>query len=433
MRIIIADDEPRMGLLLSNRLEDDGHFVKAATSGKEALAELENGYELLITDLRMPDMDGVELTKRAKKLYQDLPVILMTAYAGIDTAVAAMKAGAEDYIVKPFSLDEMALLVTKIDESRRLRAEVGFRRTGDLSDELIAGVSEAMRRTMALISKAAGNDSTVLLLGDTGTGKELAARAIHSASKRSKGPFIPVNCASLSEQLLESELFGHEKGAFTGAHKSKPGRFELAHGGTLFLDEIGELSQGIQAKLLRAIQDRMIYRLGGINPIKVDIRLIAASNRDLESAAKSGDFRDDLFFRIAVFPIKMPSLEERVEDIPALVEYFLKKTSYSAGIAKSALERLVDSKWRGNIRELFNVLERAEILAEGEMIEAKHLSCNLDIPPSPRTLDQIEREALLEAIRKSDGNKSKAAKLLGITRRMIYSRMKTLGLSEEEI
>jgi len=440
MRILIADDEPKMGFLLSSRLEDDGHFVKAVTGGKDALSELPNGYDLLITDLKMPDMNGVELLERARKYSPDLHVILMTAYASVDTAISAMKAGAEDYIVKPFPLDEMARLVDKVDSARKLSVEVNYRRHGEISDVAIIGNSPAMKQVFDVIDKVAGTDASVLILGESGTGKELVARSIHLKSRRADGPFIAVNCASLSENLLESELFGHEKGAFTGAYKAKPGRFELADGGTLFLDEIGELPGGIQAKLLRTLQDNVINRVGGVNPIKVDIRLLTATNRDLKAAMEKGIFREDLYFRLAVFPIQVPSLAERREDIPSLIKHFLEQRNYTGGVSEEAVALFKEAPWRGNVRELFNVVERATILASGSEIQARHLPPLNQSPPNDSginvgrmTLDDMERTAIIAALRKTRGNKTEAAGLLGITRRMIYSRMKKLGLSDEDI
>lgn len=440
MRILIADDEPKMCFLLTSRLEEEGHFVKSVNGGKIALSELPNGYDLLITDLKMPDMNGVELLEKAKRHYPGLRVILMTAYASVDTAISAMKAGAEDYIIKPFPLDEMVILVDKVDKARKLTQEINFRRWDEISEIVIIGQSKCMREVYDVIDKVAGTDATVLILGESGTGKELAARSIHLKSKRADGPFIAINCASLSENLLESELFGHEKGAFTGAHKAKPGRFELADGGTLFLDEIGELPGGIQAKLLRAIQNGIINRVGGINPIKVDIRLIAATNRDLKSAMEKGLFREDLYYRLAVFPIRMPSLAERREDIPDLVNHFLREKGYSGGIDTEAMLALKTSSWRGNVRELFNVVERATILASGGCIEKMHLprvetlsAIGVSAGQSKMTLEDMERTAIVEALRKTRGNKTEAAKILGITRRMIYSRMKKLGMSDEEV
>lgn len=440
MRILIADDEPKMGFLLSSRLEEEGHFVKTVTGGKEALIQLENGYDLLITDLKMPDMNGVILLENAKNRFSGLRVILMTAYASVDTAISAMKAGAEDYIIKPFPMDEMVRLVEKVDQARKLNQEVNFRRGDEIGDVEIVGKTACMREVFEIIDKVACTDATVLILGESGTGKELAARSIHLKSNRVNAPFIAINCASLSEHLLESELFGHEKGAFTGAHKAKPGRFELADGGTLFLDEIGELPGGIQAKLLRAIQNGVINRVGGVNPIKVDIRLIAATNRDLKTAMENGAFREDLYYRLAVFPIRMPSLAERREDIPELISHFLSEKGYKGGIDKDAVEILKQAPWRGNVRELFNVVERATILASGGIIQLEHLP-QLDVKDSPvmtlgtgkMTLDDMERTAIVTAIRRSKGNKTEAAKILGITRRMIYSRMKKLGITEEDI
>ncbi len=440
MRILIADDEPKMGLLLSSRLEEEGHFVRTVTDGTDALSELPNGYDLLITDLKMPDMSGVVLLEKAKTRHTGLRVILMTAYASVDTAISAMKAGAEDYIMKPFSMDEMVRLVEKVDKARKLTQEVSFRRGDEIGEVTIVGDSPCMKEVFEIIDKVATTDATVLILGESGTGKELAARQVHLKSNRANEPFIAINCASLSEHLLESELFGHEKGAFTGAHKAKPGRFELADGGTLFLDEIGELPGGIQAKLLRAIQHGIINRVGGVNPIKIDIRLIAATNRDLESEMKKGNFREDLYYRLAVFPIKMPSLTERREDIPKLVSYFLDKKGYAGSISEEALETLKEAPWRGNVRELFNVIERATILAAGGEIVRNYLPPLSDEQPSSAgikvgkmTLENMERTAILAALRKTKGNKTKAAKILGITRRMVYSRMKKLGLTDEDI
>ncbi|MGC9315254.1 MAG: sigma-54-dependent transcriptional regulator [bacterium] len=440
MRILIADDEPKMGFLLSTRLEEEGHFVKTVTGGKEALIQLENGYDLLITDLKMPDMNGVILLEKAKNRFSGLRVILMTAYASVDTAISAMKAGAEDYIIKPFPMDEMVRLVEKVDQARKLNQEVNFRRGDEIGEVIIVGKTACMREVFEIIDKVACTDATVLILGESGTGKELAARSIHLKSNRVNAPFIAINCASLSEHLLESELFGHEKGAFTGAHKAKPGRFELADGGTLFLDEIGELPGGIQAKLLRAIQNGVINRVGGVNPIKVDIRLIAATNRDLKTAMENGAFREDLYYRLAVFPIRMPSLAERREDIPELISHFLAEKSYTGGIEKDAIEILKQAPWRGNVRELFNVVERATILAEGGLIDSNHLpqikagdNSAIKVGVGKMTLDEMERTAILAAIRRSKGNKTEAAKILGITRRMIYSRMKKLGLTEDDI
>lgn len=440
MRILIADDEPKMGFLLSSRLEEEGHFVKTVTGGKEALIQLENGYDLLITDLKMPDMNGVILLEKAKNRFSGLRVILMTAYASVDTAISAMKAGAEDYIIKPFPMDEMVRLVEKVDQARKLNQEVNFRRGDEIGDVEIVGKTACMREVFEIIDKVACTDATVLILGESGTGKELAARSIHLKSNRANAPFIAINCASLSEHLLESELFGHEKGAFTGAHKAKPGRFELADGGTLFLDEIGELPGGIQAKLLRAIQNGVINRVGGVNPIKVDIRLIAATNRDLKTAMENGAFREDLYYRLAVFPIRMPSLAERREDIPELISHFLSEKGYKGGIDKDAVEILKQAPWRGNVRELFNVVERATILASGGLIDSNHLpqieagdNSAIKVGVGKMTLDDMERTAILTAIRRSKGNKTEAAKILGITRRMIYSRMKKLGLTEDDI
>ena len=438
MRILIVDDEPKMGVLLESRLEEEGHFARSVLSGAAALREIPNGYDLLITDLKMPKMSGLDLLKKVRENHPDVAVILMTAYASVETAIDAMKLGAEDYIVKPFPSGEMVRLVEKVDAERRMRREVEFRRRGEVDKQRIVGESDAIKRVLDMIEKVARTDATVLILGESGSGKELAARAIAEKSNRSGGPFVAINCATLSQNLLESELFGHEKGAFTGAHRAKPGRFELADGGTLFLDEIGELPGGIQAKLLRALEDGEINRVGGVNPIEVDIRLIAATNRDLQTAMEEGRFREDLYYRLAVFPIRMPPLSERREDIPLLVDYYFNQNHFEAGIDEEALSRLKKASWRGNVRELFNVLERAIILSGGKRIRSGHLPqlkmCNAEPAPEPgeMTLEEMERRALINALKKCGGNKTEAADMLGISRRMVYSRMKKLGVGDED-
>jgi len=440
MRILIADDEPRFGYLLASQLEEEGHFVKTVTNGEDALDELSNSYDLLITDLKMPGMNGLELLEKVQKIYSGLPVVFMTAYASVKTAVSAMKFGAIDYLKKPFKLEEMVTLVKRIESNSRMKNEIDFRRNEQNERINIIGKSQAIKKVLDMANKVANTDTTVLILGESGTGKELIAKLIHSNSKRKNHPFIAINCASLPENLLESELFGYEKGAFTGAEKRKPGRFFLADGGTLFLDEIGELPAGTQAKLLRALQEKVINPIGSVNPVKIDIRLIAATNRDLEQAIEKGEFREDLYYRLAVFPIFMPALEQRKQDIPLLIDYFLDSINYSGSISSEAVEQLSSCRWKGNIRELFNVLERATILAEGNQITSDNLPYRKPTEnnlkkalDSDMSLEEIERSALLIALKKCNGNKTEAAKKLGITRRMVYSRMKAYNISNEEI
>jgi two-component system response regulator HydG len=398
-------------------------------------------YDVVITDLKMAPIDGLELLKAVKKMSPDTEVVLMTAYASVQTAIEAMKQGAYDYIIKPFDLDEMGLLVDKIAEKRHLVMENRQLRE-DLQDrakrEMVLGDSTKMREAMDLVAKVAPSDITVLIRGESGTGKELVAEAIHARSPRASGPLVIVNCAALAENLLESELFGHERGAFTGAVRRKLGRFELAHGGSIFLDEIGDVTPALQAKLLRVLQEKRFVRVGGTETISVDVRLIAATNRNLEQAISQGLFREDLYYRLSVFPIHVPPLRERPEDIPALAEYFLgRRGRRLEHLDPRALDQLVGYRWPGNVRELENVLERAVILAGSDRIGLSHLpllSPTAVSSPSPEgelNLDRLERESILRALHQAGGNKAKAARLLGITRRALYSRMDRLGLRDQ--
>jgi two-component system NtrC family response regulator len=438
-KILVVDDEIKMCVILEGMLKEKGHQVTAVQDGRKAqnlVADQE--YDLVITDLKMTPVDGLELLGNIKRANPETEVVLMTAYASVQTAIAAMKRGAYDYIIKPFDLEEMGLLVEKIVEKRRLIMENRQLRE-DISSgggrEMVVGSSPGMRQVMSLVKKVAPSDVTVLIRGESGTGKELVAEAIHRHSRRAAASLVVVNCAALTETLLESELFGHEKGAFTGAIKKKLGRFELAQGGTIFLDEIGDITATLQAKLLRVLQEKRFNRVGGTETISVDIRLIAATNRDLEGAIREGHFREDLYYRLSVFPIIIPPLRERREDIYALVDFFLKKRGRSLGdIEKNALQQLNDYHWPGNVRELENVIERAVILAGASSIGTSHLPF-LSARPSPRTssdsglnLEQLERESILRALQQTGGNKAEAARLLGITRRALYSRMERLGL-----
>ncbi|MFQ6033139.1 MAG: sigma-54-dependent transcriptional regulator [Candidatus Zixiibacteriota bacterium] len=451
-QILVVDDEKKMGILIEGTLKDAGYSVKAITSGEEALELLKKAnYDIVITDLKMEPVDGMQVLKKAKELNESTEVIMMTAYATAQSAVQAMKSGAADYIIKPFALEELKLLVDKIVEKQKLVA-LNLQLQEDLGkatlDEFV-GKSEKIKNVFELVEKVAKTDANVLLLGESGTGKELVARAIHQKSKRKTKPLITVNCAALTETLLESELFGHEKGAFTGAYAKKLGRFELADQGTIFLDEIGEISPTIQAKLLRVLEEKKFNRVGGVETIQVNTRVIAATNKNLEESTKQGRFREDLYFRLNVFPIWIPPLRERREDISLLIDYFLKKYNYQGHkLSKDVMEQFINYDWPGNVRELKNILERAIILSDGKDIQAHHIGIKppssvsvgsgivvktplgggIPEPPADLSLGEMEKNMILEALKKSKGNKAEAARALHITRRMLYSRMKKYGL-----
>jgi DNA-binding NtrC family response regulator len=445
--VLVVDDEKKMTVILRGALEEDGHDVDVAFSGEGALGLLKtsDAYDLVLTDLKMSPVDGLELLRGVKSAHPETEVVLMTAYADAKTAVEAMKSGAYDYVVKPFQLDEIKLMVSKIMERRALLQE-----NLDLREELgeaqgmssIVGASDAMKQVFGLASKVAKTDATVLLTGESGTGKDLLARAIHFHSPRGDKPFMKVNCGAVPETLLESELFGHEKGAFTGAYKFKQGRFAAAEGGTVFLDEIGELPAGTQVKLLQVLQEKSFTRLGGASTVTVDVRLIAATNRNLEKAMKDQSFREDLFYRLNVFPIHMPALRERHDDIPLLIEVILKKHGHAPDkISSDAAALLSSHSFPGNVRELENLLERAVILAGEGQVTCEHFP-TLPGASSPcgregssaggdrtaMSLSQLERDMILKALEAAAGNKSQAARLLGITRRALYSKMETHGI-----
>ncbi|MCD6531225.1 sigma-54-dependent Fis family transcriptional regulator [bacterium] len=437
MRILIVDDETKLGLLLSSALKKAGYEADFVDTAGAALNKIAAGYDVVLTDIRMPSMDGMELLRRIKSEHPEVVVVMMTAHGTVKSAVEAMKAGAYDYLLKPFSTDELLMLVRRIEGELQLAREVEYHRREERKrfGELV-GQSAAMRRVFDLISRVAPSDATVLILGETGTGKELVARAIHQRSPRAKKPFVAINCAAITETLLESELFGYERGAFTGADRRKPGMFELASGGTLFLDEIAEMPPTLQAKLLRVLQEKVVYHLGGTTPIPVDVRIIAATNKDLKQLVRERKFREDLYFRLAVFPIELPPLRERREDIPLLVENYLARRGASAKVSPEAMELLMGYDYPGNVRELENILERALILSGGKDILPEHLPELEEIPlvenispvPGETTLAELEKKMLLAALEKAGGNKSKAARLLGITRRMLYTRLKKYGI-----
>jgi two-component system NtrC family response regulator len=454
MKVIVVDDERKMGVILKGALEDDGHEVTTFERSREALDCFRaNPFDLLITDLKMAPPDGLELLGEARRVRPDMAVILMTAYATAQTAVEAMKAGAVDYLVKPFELDELRLRVGKIDAERRLGENVRLleRENALLRREAGAvlrlgsmiGKSPAVRGVFELAEKVAATDATVLVRGESGTGKSLLARAVHAASARAHGPFVTVNCGALPESLLESELFGHEKGAFTGAVARKRGRFAVAEGGTIFLDEIGETSPALQVKLLHVLEEKEFHPVGSDQPVSVDVRLIAATNRDLEEAIGDGEFREDLFYRLNVFPIVIPPLRARKEDIPLLLDHFLSRFGRtSSDLAEAARAPLLEYAFPGNVRELENMVERAAILAGNETIERRHFPAldrrapegtgtDLTVPEIPDeglSLTRLEKELILKALEKAGGNKTQAAKLLGLTRRTLYSRLERHGL-----
>src|SRR5438309_6687535 len=392
--VLVVDNEPEIACILADRLQSMGLDVQVAHDGEEALVSIQqNPPGLVFLDIQLPKLNGIEVLKRVRKEWQDLPVIIMTAYGTIARAVEAMKEGATDFVTKPFDLDHVKIVIDKALEQRGLKHEVAVLRAEVESryDPLIA-TSTKMAEVVEIARKAAQSDATVLLLGESGTGKDLLARSIHSWSNRAGKLFAPVNCVALSEELLESELFGHEKGAFTGASVQKRGKMEVADGGTVFLDEIGDMKPGLQAKLLRFLQNREFDRVGGTRAIKVDVRVIAATNRDLLQAVKAGTFREDLFFRLNVVTLTVPPLRERTEEIPQLAEFFLKKYCREAKkpgirISPKAMKMLTAYTWPGNVRELQNAIERAVVLKTGEMLTPEDFSLQpMDITPEQSEL-----------------------------------------------
>lgn len=439
-RVLIIDDEPKMTMLISSSLEDAGMNVDTAGTGREAMEQLEKTeYDLVVSDIRLPAPDGMQILDWLRENRPETIVIMMTAFAEVKSAVEAMKMGAADYLIKPFPLDELTLQIRRLLSQRRTK-ELKEMREHDFEalayDDFI-GKAPATRKLVELLKKVAVTETTVLLQGESGTGKELAARMIHTLSNRKDMPFVAVNCAALTETLLESELFGHEKGAFTGAVARKPGRFELADGGTIFLDEIGEMSPALQAKLLRVLEEKRITRVGGIDEITVDVRLVTATNRNLKEMVRQGGFREDLFFRVNVFPVTMPPLRERIDDIPLLAEYFLRKKGFARPeLDGEVLEILKGYFWPGNIRELKNILDRAVILAGDDPIDPGCIGIDdddigdrgSDAARGDLSLGESEKEMILNALERANGKKTEAAKLLGITRRRLYSRMKIHGI-----
>ena len=447
-KILIVDDDASHRLMLKAFLTDAGYQVYEAGDGQEAIEMVnEQFFDLIMLDLKMKRVGGLEALQRIKEISPAIPVLIMTAYASVKTAVAGLKMGAFDYLVKPLDMDEVLIIVEKALNYNQLQVEnkaLKSRLNLQFDFSAIIGKSKKMREVFEVLAMAAPSDATILILGESGTGKELIANAIHQNSLRKDKPFIKVNCAALSENLLESELFGHEKGAFTGAMARRLGRFELAHGGTLFLDEIGDMSLATQAKILRVLQEGEFERLGGEKTIKTDVRLIAATNKNLEKEVEQGTFRKDLYFRLSVVPVYLPALRERKEDIPLLAEHFLKKYAEKnnrliRGFTPQAMDLLMRYEWPGNVRELENVIERAVILSRNELILPETLPPNLrnsiknaeDLTAESlvgRSIKEVEKELILKTLEQTGNNITRAAEILGLTRRGLQYKLKELGL-----
>lgn len=448
-KILVIDDEKNMRWAIERALKAQGYEIFQAEEGSVALAiASEQHPDLVILDLKMPGMDGMEVLTRLKTQNPDIMVIMVTAHGSTATAVEAMKLGAYDYINKPFDIDELKLTVEKALEVENLKAKV--QRLEDeanrrYSYQDIIGKSAVIQQVFALVERIADTTATILIQGESGTGKELVAHALHNSGSRKNGPFIQINCAALPETLLESELFGHEKGAFTGAVALRQGRFELAAGGTIFLDEIGEITPHVQVRLLRVLQERAFERVGGQQTIKVDVRVIAATNKDLALEMREGRFREDLYYRLSVIPVKMPTLRERKEDIPLLIEHFMRKydpKNRISEIAPTAMKILVDYSWPGNIRELENTIERLAIVAPNAKISVEDIPQELKLatlsngqrtcimlPAEGLDLEQLEKDLIFQALEHSQGNRTRAARLLGLTRHTLLYRMDKYNLS----
>lgn len=443
--VLVVDDDQDIREVLKDRLESLSCQVIVASNGKEGLEALEQQCpQMVLLDIEMPGMNGLEVLKEIRKRKDDVTVVMITAYGTIDRAVQAMKEGAYDFIPKPFEPDHIALVVEKALERERLKTEVEILSEG-LGERyrLIVGKSAKMDRAIDLAKKAATSKSTILLLGESGTGKEIFARAIYNWSERNGKPFIAINCVGLSRELLESELFGHERGAFTGAHQLKRGKMELAHGGTVFLDEVGDIASELQTKLLRFLQEREFERVGGTKPISVDVRVIAATNCDLEGAVKEGRFREDLYYRLNVIPITLSPLRDRREDIPSLAHFFMQRFSKETKknfteITQEAQEKLQAYEWPGNVRELANVIERAIVLGQGPKVTLQDLSPRV-VAREPRTpsdsfsyretMDTYKRQLILKVLTETQGNRAAAAKALGLQRTYLSRLIKTLRIS----
>jgi two-component system response regulator HydG len=454
-RILIVDDDTAHLSMLRTVLKSLGHSINTATDGKDAISGVEKTpYDLVLMDVRMADVGGMEAMEKIRTYNPAIPIIIMTAYSSVDKAVEAMKMGAYDYLTKPLNFDDLKLTIERAmshlhlarenkDLKKKISADTGFSR--------IIGTSPAMKAVMETARIAAPTDATILITGDSGTGKELFARAIHNQSPRKANKLVSINCAALNETLLESELFGHEKGAFTGADKKRDGLFLHADKGTVFLDEIGDIPPSMQVKLLRAIQEREIQRIGSDRPIRIDVRIIVATNKNLEQEVKDGRFREDLFYRLNVINIRIPALKERPDDIPLLAQHFLTRFSQKnrkrfKGFTPVAMDALMKCPWPGNVRELENAVERAVILSMGQYISEKDLPADVvknDRPDGSsqtsltelggKSLDEVETMALIQTLKQTGGNKTEAAKLLNITRTTLNNKIKKYGLDLDQI